>query len=212
MKARSYTSVAVSAALALGIGILGSTARADETSAAAGSATQASPAPAQQRIADTTRKLEKVFSDQFAQGNIDRSALSQPISDVLEAMPEAARSKVKDHVEQVVQAGEKLSSQLTPEQRSVVVAPPDPEKVGTTQHALVTAWGWPGFAGWGGYGAFGFPGMYSLGWGAGWPGWGFGTGYGTAYGTTAAYGTYGAYGLGGLGFGGLGLGWGGWYW
>jgi hypothetical protein len=210
MKARTYTSVALSAGLALGIAILGSAARAEETSAAEGSAAQASPQAAQQRVAEATRKLESAFGDQFVNGKIDRSALAQPIADVIDAMPEAARPKVKDHVENVLQLAEKLSPQLTREQRSAVVEPPPPEKVGTTQHAIVTAWGWPGYAGWGGYGAFGFPGMYSLGWGVGWPGWGYGLGYGTAYGasTYSAYGS--AYGLGGLGWGGLG--WGGWGW
>jgi hypothetical protein len=216
MKARSYTSLVLSAGLGLGIAILGNPARADESSAPQESAAQ------QQQVADSTLKLEGAFSDQFAHGKIDRSALAQPISDVLAAMPESARPKVKVHIEHVLQAAEKLSPQLTPEQRAAVVAPPETEKVGKTQQAQLATWGWPGAMGWGGYGAFGFPAMYSLGWGAGWPGWGYGlgTGYGAygAYGASSAYSTssYSSYGtsyglgLGGLGWGGLG--WGGWGW
>jgi hypothetical protein len=160
---------------------------------------QASPEAAQQRVAAATQKLENAFNDQFVPGKIDRAALSGAINDVVEAMPEAARPKVKDHIELVLQTAEKLASQLTPEQRAEAAAPPPPEKVGKTQQAQVAAWGWPGAAGWGGYGAFGFPAMYSLGYG-----------YNTGYSTSSSFGT--AISTGYSSSCGLGLGCGGWYW
>jgi hypothetical protein len=122
---------------------------------------QASPesAPAEQtRIADATLKLEGAFREQFVQGKIDRSALSKPIDEVVQAMPEAARPKVQEHIDQVLSRGAELAAQMTPEERAQVSAAP--EKVSSAQHAIVSAWGWPNAAGWGGLGAFGFPGMY----------------------------------------------------
>jgi hypothetical protein len=223
MKTRIHGSVALTAGLALGIAVLGATAQAADGSPADKAPAHASAASGQQRVADTTRKLENAFNEQFVHGKIDREALSGPISEVVEAMPEAARPKVKDHIELILKTGEQLASQMTPEQRAAAAEPPPAEKVGTTQQAQIAAWGWPGAAGWGGYGAFGFPGMFGLGAGLGWGGYGttglYGAGYGLGYGTTGLYGT--GYGLGGygLGYGGLGygLGWGGlgmggWYW
>jgi hypothetical protein len=106
---------------------------------------------------------------------------------------------VKDHIELVLQTGERLASQMTPEQRAAAVAPPQAENVGKTEQAQVAGWGWGGLGGFGGLGAFGFPGMFGLGFGGlGLGGLGFG-GLG-----------FGGLGFGGLGFGGLGTG--GWFW
>jgi hypothetical protein len=156
--------VGISAGLALGAALLSDAARAEELSAReAALATQASPATGQQRVADTTWKLEKAFSEQFVQGKIDRAALSGAIAEALAAMPEAARPKVNAHIEDVLEQAEKLLSQMTPEQRAEAAAPPPPEKVGTAEQAQVVGWGWPGMGGWGGLGAFGFPGMFGFG-------------------------------------------------
>ncbi len=193
-------SVVLSAGLALGGALLGANALANDASHPEESSARAS---GQEHIADLTQKLENAFNEQFARGSIDRSALAGPIHDVVEAMPAAARPKVASHIDDILQTAEKLATQMTPEQRAEAVAPPSAEKIGKTQAAIISAWGWPGAVGWGGYGAFGFPAMYGLGYGNGLGyGWG-GTGYG-AYGGLG----YGAY--GGLGWGGLGLG--GWYW
>jgi hypothetical protein len=191
-----YTLTAILGAIALGVAAGPSAAQADSNAQPAAE----SPSSGQARIADTTLKLEKAFADQFVQGKIDRSAL--PIDEVIQAFPEAARPKVQAHVDQILTTGEKLASQMTPEQRTEAVTPPAAEKVGKTAEAQVAAWGWPGYAGWGGYGAFGFPGMYGYG-----AGWGLGLGYGGL--------GYGGLGYGGLGYGGLGyagLGWGGLGW
>jgi hypothetical protein len=210
MKTRPYRSIALSAGFALGLLTLGGAAAADETPATRAFFVQSSPSAAQQNLAATTQKLEDAFNGQFVRGKIDRAALSGAIDDVVEAMPEAARPKVKDHIELVLQTGEKLVTQLTPEQRAAAVAPPAAERVGRTQQAQVAAWGYPGVAGFGGYGAFGFPAMYSL-------GTGYNTAYntssGTSYSTTSGYST--GYNTGyssscGLGYGALGCG--GWYW
>jgi hypothetical protein len=181
----------MSAGLALGAALLSNAARAEELSAqGAALAAQASPATGQQRVAATTLKLEKAFTNQFVQGKIDRAALSGPIADAVAAMPEAAQPKVKEHIEAVLQQAETLLSQATPEQRAEAAAPPSPERVGT-QQAQVMAWGWPGMAGFGGLGAFGFPGMFG-------------------FGATPFVGGFGFPGWGGLGWGGLGTG--GWFW
>jgi hypothetical protein len=214
MKTRLYASMALSAGLALGSAMLSDSAQAEESATRNASSGQATSASQQQRIADTTRQLESAFSDQFARGKVDRDALAKPISDVIDAMPESARPKVKEHIDKVLQEGEALVSKLTPEQRAQATAPPPAEKVGKTQEAIIAGFGWPGFAGFGGFGAFGFPGAWNLGWGVGWPGWGLGwglggigLGFGAGFGL--GFGGIGFAGCGGFGFG-CGLGCGGW--
>jgi hypothetical protein len=179
-----HGSLALSAGLALGIATIGATAQAADGAASDESAAQPSRTSGQQRVADTTLKLENAFHDQFVRGKIDRSELTGPIADVLSAMPEAARPTLQAHIELVLQAGERLASQMTPEQRTAAAAPPAEEKVGTTEQAQLAGWGWGGAAGFGGFGAFGFPAMGGFGWGG--------------------------LGFGGLGFGGLGMGR--WFW
>jgi hypothetical protein len=231
MNTRPYRSIVFSAGFALALVAPGGIAGADEASAPRAAHALASAATVQEtgqeRIAATTQKLESAFNEQFVRGKIDRAALSGAIDDVVEAMPEAARPKVKDHIELVLQHGERLAAQLTPEQRAEAAAPPAPEKIGKTQQAQVTGWGWPGYGGWGGYGAFGFPAMYNLGYGyaspylgygglgyggLGYGGLGYGGfGYGTSFSTYSAYSSSSAYSSGcGLGWGALGCG--GWYW
>jgi hypothetical protein len=160
---------------------------------------QASPADGQTLIAQSTLRLEKAFSDQFDRGQIDRVALQGAIADVIQAMPEEARPKVQQHIAEVLDKGEKLASELTPEQRAALTVPP--KDAGELQLHQIAGWGWPGAAGFGGYGAFGFPGMYSYGWGYPY-GVGYGGGYASGYssGYSTAYST------------GYGLGTGGWYW
>jgi hypothetical protein len=197
MKMRLVSTV-LSAGVAVGLA-LGSSAQAEPSSQTGQTQAASEPAPSegQARIADTTLKLEKAFDAQFVNGKIDRDALKGPIAEVIQAMPEAARPKVQTHIEQVLQAGEKLTSRMTPEQRTEAVAAPAPEHVGKTQQAWAGAWGWPGVAGFGGLGAFGFPGMY------------YGTGL---YGAGLGYGTGLGFGGFGCGFGACGLGTTGWYW
>jgi hypothetical protein len=169
----SYTLTALLGTIALGSALGSAPARAESQAEATADAASAGQA----RIADTTLKLEKAFSDQFVQGKIDRSAL--PIADVLQAMPEAARPQVQAHIDQILKTGERLASEMTPGQRAEAVQPPPSEKVGKAAQAWVSAWGWPATAGWGGFGAFGFPGMYGYGLGLGWGGLGLGgLGYG----------------------------------
>jgi hypothetical protein len=137
-----------------------------------GSAAQASPeGVSQERVAATTLNLEKAFSDQFVQGNIDRSALTGAIDDVLQAMPEASRAGAQEHIDRILAAGQKLAAQMTPEQRAAVASAPSPEQVGHAKQGLVAGYGWPGAAGWGGLGAFGWPAF----------GTGFATGFSTGY-------------------------------
>jgi hypothetical protein len=134
-----------------------------------GTASQASPADGQALAAQSTLRLEKAFSEQFDRGQIDRAALQGAIDDVIQATPEEARPKVQQHIAEVLDKSAKLASELTPEQRAALTAPPP--NVGEVQLHQIAAWGWPGAMGWGGYGAFGFPGMY-----------GYGLGYGAGYG------------------------------
>ena len=157
----TYLSVVLSAAVALGLAF-SPAARAE-----------ASPNAGQARIADATMKLENAFNEQFVHGSIDRGALSGPIYDVIQAMPEAARPNVQAHIERVVQAGARLASLMTPEQRAQVTASAAPENLGATQQAQIAAYGWPYAGGWGGYGAFGFPGFAT--------GYGAGSGYSCGY-------------------------------
>jgi hypothetical protein len=136
-----------------------------------GSAAQASPeGVSQERLASTTLKLEKAFSDQFVHGAIDRSALTGAIDDVLHAMPEAARAGAQEHIDLVLATGQKLAAQMTPEQRAAVAQPPSSEQVGQVKQGIVAGYGWPGLGGWGGFGAFGWPAFG-----------GFATGYSTGY-------------------------------
>jgi hypothetical protein len=135
-----------------------------------GSVAQASPEGVSEgQVAAATSRLEKAFSDQFVQGNIDRGALTGAIDDVLQAMPETARAGALEHIDSVIATGQKLAAEMTPEQRAEVAKPPSPEQQGQLKQ-YVTGWGWPGY---GGFGAFGYP--YGA-WGGG---WGWGTGYGT---------------------------------
>jgi hypothetical protein len=210
---RKLSASAITAGLVVGIAMSGGTAKAADSSAQEPSSAQAAPAMDQQKIADTTQKLENAFSDQFVKGTIDPTALSGAVNDVVSAMPESARPKVKDHIALVLQTGAKVAAQLTPEQRAAVVAPPPTEKLGKTAQAQVVAWGWPGMMGWGGFGAFGFPGMFG-GWGWGVPGWGLGWGWGTstAVATSFAAATpFVGWGWGATPFFGT-LGCGGWFW
>jgi hypothetical protein len=181
---KKFVSLALCTAMALGVGA----AQASEPSPA-----EQAVSSTQQLIADTTQRLEKAFAEQFVKGQIDPAALAGPINDVVQAMPQASREQVQTHINDVLAHGQKLATEMTPEQRTVVATAPAKEEVGSTKQGIIGAWGWPGAMGWGGFGAFGFPGM-GLGWGApGVGGWGSGLGYGL-----------------GLGWGapGLGLGWG----
>jgi hypothetical protein len=134
----------------------------------------------QAKIAQTTLKLENQFTEQFANGRIEREALQGAIDDVIQAMPEEARPKVEQHIADVLAVGDKLVSEMTAEQRAAVTTPPSNEQTGEV-HDTVVAWGWPGAGTWGGYGAFAFPTMYfPYGYGAGlalgynpWSGCGF---------------------------------------
>jgi hypothetical protein len=198
----SYASVALSACVALGL-TFGAAARAEPSAGQADtardlSASQASMPAEQARLANATLKLERAFDDQFVSGAIDRTALSSPIDEVLRAMPEAARSKVQVHIQQVLQGAEKLADEMTPAQRAQATTAPALETIGRTQQAQIGAWGWPGAAGWGGLGAFGFPGMY-----------GYGSGYSCGYSSQSVNGF--GYGTGGCTPYGYGLGGGGWF-
>jgi hypothetical protein len=208
MNSKSHVSRALASGIAIGIAMLGSTGKA-ETSAPEESSAQPSQAAGQQRVAETTQKLESAFNDQFVKGKIDPTALAGAINDVVSAMPEEARPKVKAHIDDVLKAGTKVAAQLTPEQRAQVAAPPSAENVGKTVQAQVAAWGWPGYAGWGGCGAFGFPSMYAVGWGM--PAYAasfgpFGGAWGSTTGYSSGYSTGYSYGFG------YPMGWGGWYW
>src|SRR5262249_10434764 len=74
-------------------------------------------------IAAASLKPEKAFDQQFVQGKIDGSAISGEIAEVLQAMPEADRAGAQSHIEHVLQAGERLASRMSPEQRTDVAAP-----------------------------------------------------------------------------------------
>ena len=192
----SYVSAALSACVALGL-TLGFSAQAEPSQPSVQvSAAHDAGAGGQARIAETTQRLESAFADQFVRGKIDREALSEPIRDVLQAMPDAARPKVQDHIDRVIESGQKAASEMSPEQRAQAAAIPSAEAVGQTKAGLIAGWGWPGYGGWGGVGAFGFPGMF----------------YGNSFYGNGFYGN----GLGlGCGFGGCGLnglGATGWYW
>jgi hypothetical protein len=151
-------------------------------------------AAGQARLAETTQKLESAFSEQFVAGRIDRAALAPLVSEVVQSMPEAAKPKAQSHIDQVIQHGETLASQMAPDERALIAAAPAVENIGTTQAAQVAAWGWPGYAGFGGLGAFGFPGNcipYGTGYavpygGIGWNG--FESGYSSAYSCTTGFG------------------------
>jgi hypothetical protein len=204
----SHLSIPLLGCIALGLGAAGCSVQSDPT-ARDEIPTQAST-DGQARIADATLKLEEAFSVQFTRGQIDRAALQGPIDDVVQAMPEAARPKVQQHIGDVLDTAEKLTSQLTAEQRAQVAAAPSQDHVGHLEQFLAGGWGWPGAMGWGGLGAFGFPGMFYGG------GLGLGTGLSTGYSTATSYSTgYStSFGTGlGCGFGVCGgLGGLGWFW
>jgi hypothetical protein len=185
-----WVTVVIAGGFVLGVG-LGGSAQAEPTDQGAASASQG-------RIATATLKLENEFDRQFVQGHIDRTTLAPLVDEAVQAMPEATRSKTRQHIEQVVAAGEKLATQMTPDERKRA-ATPGAEKVGQTEQAQIAAWGWPGAGAWGGLGAFGFPGMY-YGYGGCTPGYGYVGPFGYSYSSSCAYGTYGGLGLGG------------WYW
>jgi hypothetical protein len=164
----TYVSLALSAGVALGL-TFGAAARAEPAArqvdpAAQGvSTSEASPPAEQARLAEVTLKLEQALNDQFARGTIDRNALSGPVDEVLQAMPEAARPKVQLHIAQVLLGAEKLASMMDPGDRAQAVASPALETIDKTRQAQIAAWGWPGAVGWGGLGAFGFPAMGTFG-------------------------------------------------
>jgi hypothetical protein len=173
MLKRAVVSLALSG-LALGLTVA-SAAQAEPASDA-----QASRSTSENPMAATTLKLEKAFSDQFVKGQIDREALAPLVRDVIQATPEAAQPRVQAHIDAVIARGELQASQLTPEQRAQVAAPPP---ASDTVGQILAGWGWPGAVGFGGLGAFGFPGMGFGGWGAGWgTGLGLGTGLGWGWG------------------------------
>jgi hypothetical protein len=214
------SSVSLLGCVAVGLAAAGCVVGTDPTTEEATPSTTRAAAPSrgssdveQTRIAQSTLKLENQFSDQFTKGQIDRAALQGPIDEVIQAMPEAARPKVQQHIAEVLDKGEKLASQLTPEQRAAATTPPSSEDPGAKPHIdVITGWGWPGAAGWGGYGAFAFPGMYygGLGYGgynpAGYnpPGYNPYTGNAPGYNPPGAgygYGAYGGYPGYGYGYG-----------
>jgi hypothetical protein len=177
---QKYASVALSAGVALGL-TLACSARAEPTTQndQQGSEAQRGLPAEQVRIAEATLNLENAFRDQFVQGKIDREALAQPIAQVVQAMPEAARPKVQAHIDAILAGGERDVAAMTPAQRAQVAAPP--ETLGKTQAAIIMGWGWPGMAGWGGFGAFGWPGMNMFGTGCGFGACGLGLGMGGWY-------------------------------
>lgn len=158
----------------------------------------------QARIAQLTGQLEDEFAKQFEQNQIEQAKLSQLISQLVQAFPEAARARVQNHIDGVFEAGKKTAAQMPADERSKAVAPTPKEKLGKTQQGLITGWGWGGGwgRGFGGFGAFGFPGMYS---------WGYPATYAYSYPSYGYYGTGYGCGLGGA-WCGTGLGLGGWYW
>jgi hypothetical protein len=200
--ARSLT---VAAALAFGTTVAG---------AARAEAPAAEPVPItdQARLASATLRLEKAFADPFARGEVSREALADKIGAVIDASPESARADVGQHIERVVETGQKLSTEMSPADREKLAAAPK-EDVGSTEQGLISTWGWPSTIGFGGLGAFGFPGMYygNIGYGAGYGlgttyglyGVGLGTGYGVGYGTGngIGYGLGTGYGVGSVRYG-----------
>jgi len=121
----------------------------------------------QARIAEATSNLESAFSDQFVRGAIDREALSGRIRDAVASFPEDARREVQEHIDAVVDQGERDASQMTPDQRAELAQPP--EKLDESQQDLIGRWGWGRRRlGWGGMGAFRFP---RARWGWGRRGW-----------------------------------------
>lgn len=213
-----------SAALLGGLGLvlaLGCSAQADTpTQAAEGSAPSSTsksgppsttaepgmPAGGQAQIANLTGQLEDAFAKQFEQNEVDQAKLARMIQDVIQSFPQPAQARVKIHIDEVFETGQKVASQMPQEERSKAVAPTPKEKLGTTQQGLLAGWGWGGGygRGFGGFGAFGFPSMY----------WGWG-GYPSTF--SYSYPAAGYYGTGwGCGYGGAwcgtGLGLGGWYW
>lgn len=161
------------------------------------------PQYGQAHVADLTGQLEDAFARQFEQNAIDQAKLAHMIAQVIQAFPEAARAKVKIHIDEVFETGQRVASQMPSEDRSKAVAPVPKEKLGTVQQHQLAGWGWGTARGFGGFGAFGFPGMF---WGSGW-----GSPWLGAYPAVGYYGTGWGCGLGGA-WCGTGLGLGSWYW
>jgi hypothetical protein len=181
-------------------------ARADASpSDAEGSGSPTVQASGQAQIAATTLRLEKAFSDQFVKGQIDPEALAPLVDDVVQAMPEAVRPTVEAHIAQVLEAGQRLALQMTPEQRVQVAVPPARNEAGDVPIAVVNPLGIPigqDAFGWGGLGGFGYPGV-----GVGYPGVGVGypgvgVGYPGVAGNCIPYNTGYAYPYQGLGWNG----------
>lgn len=158
----------------------------------------------QKRIADLTAQLEDAFEKQFQRNLVNQAELAQLISQVIQSFPQAAREKVKNHIDETFDKGGKAAGQMPADERNKAVTPPPKEKLGTTKQHLIGGWGWGGARGFGGLGAFGFPGMF---WGGGWGAPGvWGGGWGTGWGMPALGGCFGGWGCG------AGLGAGGWFW
>jgi hypothetical protein len=142
------------------------------------------------RIAEAALKLERAFSAQFVEGQVDRDALAPFVADAVRSMPEAVQPQVDSHIARVIDAGQRLASAMTPDQRAQLVAARPPRHA---QIAVVNPWGVPigqDALGWGGFGAFGYPGAgyncipYNTGYaypygGVGWNG--ITTGYSSGY-------------------------------
>ncbi len=213
---KSVVSTAIVAGLALGVA-MGCSAQADSSTDAPESsspasapssrsmtppATPASAAPecGQAQIADLTGRLEDAFAKQFEQNAIDQAALEKLIAQTVQAFPQAAQEKVRIHIDSVFEMGKKVAPQMGHSERVRAITPP--EKLGRTQQALLTSWGWGGGRGFGGFGAFGFPATYY---------WGYPATYSSLYPGLGFYGTGLGCGWGGA-WCGTGLGLGGWYW
>jgi hypothetical protein len=122
----------------------------------------------QEPTAEARAKLEDTFSEQFVRGTIDRGALASAIDEAVLSFPEAQRAEVRAHIDQVIDAGEQLASQMSLEERAQVAGP---ERLGTTSEAL-GGWGWSRGFGRGVRGGFGrgFRGDFDCDWDDPWCG------------------------------------------
>jgi hypothetical protein len=150
----NHATVALAASLAVGLA-LACSAQAEPSGPQPEAAS--SQSADQARVAQVTLNLERAFGDQFVRGQIDRAALSGPIGEVVQAVPESVRAKVTAHIDRILAAGALAAQQMTPAERAEAASPPSREKIGSTAQAWLGAWGWgyPNVAGWGGMGAFG---------------------------------------------------------
>jgi hypothetical protein len=123
------------------------------------------PASAQARIVDATLRLERTFSSQFVNGHVDRAALAPLVDDAVHAFPQALQAPVEAHVARVIDAGQRLATELTPDRRAQIASAPAPAALEQVLMTVVNPWGVPiageGSLGWGGLGAFGFPDAYN---------------------------------------------------